>query len=70
MKKKLEKQAQDRNLIVQKKKSTFFSREVMPMFVEVYRGSSSEDEDEETQLMKAKVSRTLTFVNRFDWLLG
>jgi len=55
VKKKLEKQAEERNLIVNKKKPTFFGKEIMPMFIDVYRGSSSEDEDEETQLMKAKV---------------
>lgn len=72
MKKKLEKQAEERNMIVNKKKPTFFGTEIMPMFIDVYRGSSSEDDDEETQLMKAKVSSDCDVINRWidRWMDG
>lgn len=59
MKKRLENQAIESRLIRPKKSSTFWGREIRPLFMDKYRGSSSEeeDDDEEANIKKGKEAR-------------
>ena len=51
IKNRLEKQAVDKNLISPKKNSTFWGREIRPLFLNQFHGSSSEDDDEDEEEM-------------------
>lgn len=59
VKKRLEKQAVERNLIAPKASMTFWGREIKPLFMDKYKGSSSEEEeaDEDGNARKAKETR-------------
>ena len=59
LKRKLEKKAVEQHLMVAKKSSTFWGREIRPLFMSKYQGSSSEedDADEETKLKRGKELR-------------
>jgi hypothetical protein len=50
----LEQQAAEVRLISPKKKSTFWEREIRPLFVARYKGSSSEEEDDDEAANIAK----------------
>ena len=59
VKKRLESQAVENRLIRPKKSSTFWGREIRPLFMDKYRGSSSEEEEEDVDnnLRKGKEAR-------------
>ena len=59
MKKRLEQQAVERNLIKPKKNTTFWGREFRPLFLDKFKGSSSEEDeaDEDAQVRKGKEAR-------------
>jgi hypothetical protein len=59
IKRRLEKKAVEQHLLLPKNSTTFWGREIRPLFLSKYQGSSSEDEDgdEEGKLRKGKEAR-------------
>lgn len=59
MKKRLEKRAVEQRLIAPKSNMTFWGREIKPLFMDKFRGSSSEEEDadDEGNIRKGKEIR-------------